>query len=201
MSNPASFDSDSYPSDVQIVAHQGRTFLLVGTAHISQESADLVRRVISQEQPDCVCVELDAQRYAALSAGSRWEDLDLKEVIRKRQISALLANLILASYQKRLGGQLGVTPGIELLAATKVAEEHDIPVALCDRAVRVTMLRAWRSTSFLRKFWLLSGSDRQHVRHHPRFRRRLARHPAERRAHRVDPGTRYDVPGVAQGAH
>ncbi len=157
MSNPASFDPDPYPSDVQIVAHQGRTFLLVGTAHISQESADLVRQVISRERPDCVCVELDAQRHAALSAGSRWEDLDLKEVIRKRQLSALLANLILASYQKRLGGQLGVTPGTELLEATKVAEEHDIPVTLCDRAVRVTMLRAWRSTSFLRKFWLLSA--------------------------------------------
>lgn len=156
MSDPNSSQSDAYPSDVQIVETDGRTFLLVGTAHISQESADLVRQVISREEPDCVCVELDAQRYAALSAGTRWEDLDLKEVIRKRQLSALLANLILASYQKRLGGQLVVTPGTELLEATKAAEEHDIPVALCDRAVRVTMLRAWRSTSFMKKFWLLS---------------------------------------------
>ena len=156
MSELISSYSDPYPSDVQIVESSGRTFLLVGTAHISQESADLVRKVISREQPDCVCVELDAQRFAALSQGTRWDDLNLKEVIRKRQLSALLANLILASYQKRLGGQLGVTPGTELLEATKVAEEHDIPVALCDRAVRVTMLRAWRSTSFVRKFWLLS---------------------------------------------
>lgn len=156
LSDPNSSQSEAYPSDVQIVETGGRTFMLVGTAHISQESADLVRQVISREEPDCVCVELDAQRYAALSAGTRWEDLDLKEVIRKRQLSALLANLILASYQKRLGGQLGVTPGTELLEATKAAEEHDIPVALCDRAVRVTMLRAWRSTSFMKKFWLLS---------------------------------------------
>ena len=141
---------------MQIVESNGRTFLLVGTAHISQESAYLVRQVISREQPDCVCVELDTQRFTALSEGTRWDGLDLKEVIRKRQLSALLANLILASYQKRLGGQLGVTPGTELLEATKVADEHEIPVALCDRAVRVTMLRAWRSTSFVRKFWLLS---------------------------------------------
>ena len=141
---------------MQIVESNGRTFLLVGTAHISQESADLVRQVINREQPDCVCVELDTQRFTALSEGTRWDGLDLKEVIRKRQLSALLANLILASYQKRLGGQLGVTPGTELLEATKVADEHEIPVALCDRAVRVTMLRAWRSTSFVRKFWLLS---------------------------------------------
>ena len=156
MSNPTSSHSDPYPSDVQIVESNGRTFLLVGTAHISQESADLVRQVINREQPDCVCVELDTQRFTALSEGTRWDGLDLKEVIRKRQLSALLANLILASYQKRLGGQLGVTPGTELLEATKVADEHEIPVALCDRAVRVTMLRAWRSTSFVRKFWLLS---------------------------------------------
>ena len=155
LSDPIS-QPDPYPSDVQIVESCGRTFLLVGTAHISQESAELVRQVISREQPDCVCVELDAQRFAALSAGTRWEDLDLKEVIRKRQLSPLLANLILSSYQKRLGGQLGVTPGTELLEATKAADEQEIPVTLCDRAVRVTMLRAWRSTSFVRKFWLLS---------------------------------------------
>ena len=112
MSDPT-LRPDPYPADVQIVESGGRTFLLVGTAHISQESAQLVRQVISREQPDCVCVELDAQRFAALSAGTRWEDLDLKEIIRKRQLSPLLANLILSSYQKRLGGQLGVTPGTE----------------------------------------------------------------------------------------
>jgi pheromone shutdown-related protein TraB len=130
--------------------------VVVGTAHVSRESAALVREVIERERPDCVCVELDHQRYETLSRKRDWEALDLKQIIRKRQLSALLANLILASYQKKLGGALGVRPGEELLEATRVADECGIPVSLCDRDVRVTLRRAWSSTSLFKKSWLLA---------------------------------------------
>lgn len=138
------------------VTLQERVFILIGTAHVSQESADLVRQVIDREQPDCVCVELDEQRFKALSEQRRLDDLDLKEVIRRKQLSPLIVNIVLSSYQKRLGGQLGVMPGTEMLEATKIAKDRDIPIALCDRDVRVTLGRAWRSTPLLKKFLLLS---------------------------------------------
>ena len=139
------------------MAVQGREFILVGTAHVSQESTDLVREVLGTEKPDCVCVELDAQRYMALSHQQHWEDLDVRAVIRQRHLGTLIVHLVLASYQKKLGGQLGVVPGAELLAATRMAEEHGIPVVFCDREVRVTLLRAWRSTPFLKKMRLVSA--------------------------------------------
>jgi len=150
----ASHGSDH--SDVKRLEVGGREVILVGTAHISRESADLVREVIERERPDCVCVELDAQRYQALSQPQRWESLDLKEVIRKQQLAPLIANLLLASYQKKLGGALGVLPGTELLEATRVADEQGIPVALCDRDVRVTLRRVWASISWWKKSLLLS---------------------------------------------
>nr|MBF0222050.1 TraB/GumN family protein [Desulfobulbaceae bacterium] len=128
----------SYPPEVQIVHLGEREIVLVGTAHVSQESADLVRQVIETEKPDCVCVELDAKRYEALSQKKRWDTMDLKQLIKKKQLSTLIVNLVLASYQKKLGAQLGVVPGAELLEATKVAAELNIPVSLCDREVRVT---------------------------------------------------------------
>lgn len=112
--------------------------------------------MVEQERPDAVCVELDAQRYAALSQKQRWEALDLKQVIRSRQLAALIANLLLASYQKRLGGALGVMPGTELLEAAKAGEELGIPVSLCDRDVRVTLRRAWASMSLFKKAQLLA---------------------------------------------
>ena len=145
-----------YPEDVQIISLDGREIFLVGTAHVSQESVDLVKQVIANEKPDCVCVELDHKRYKALSGRKRWESLDLKEIIKKKQLSTLLVNLILASYQKKLGMQLGVMPGAELLEATREAEKHSIPVSLCDRDVRVTLRRAWHETSFLKKGYLLA---------------------------------------------
>ena len=149
-------ESPTTSDDVQIVEVDGRTFILVGTAHISRESVDLVREVIESERPDCVCIELDPQRYEALSKGPNWESLDLREIIRTRQLAPLIANLMLASYQKRMGLQLGVTPGSELLEAGRVADECGIPIALCDRDVRITLRRAWAALSGWRKFLLLS---------------------------------------------
>ncbi len=142
--------------DVEVVELSGRRVVLVGTAHISAESVTLVRDVIERERPDCVCVELDARRYEALSQKTRWEGLDLREVIRNRQLATLLLNFLLSSYQRRLGGQLGVMPGSELLEATRVAEELGVPVALCDRDVRVTLRRAWAALSFWDKSKLLA---------------------------------------------
>jgi len=158
VTDPVAVESTPESSDVvRLTLGDGREVLLVGTAHISKESVDLVRQVIEQEKPDCVCVELDDRRYQALSEQRRWEGTDLREIIAKRQLATLLINLLLASYQKRLGGKLGVTPGSELLEATRAAKEHDIPVVLADRDVRITLRRAWGSLSFFRKAQLASG--------------------------------------------
>ncbi len=129
----------------------------MGTAHVSQKSVDLVREVIESEQPDCVCVELDEKRFESLSQKDRWQNLDIKEIIRKKQLSTLMVNLTLAAYQKKLGDQLGVTPGAELLEATATAEEHGIDISLCDRDVRVTLRRAWKKTSLFKKGYLLAS--------------------------------------------
>ena len=141
-----SAEATGYPDDVEILEQDGRRFVLVGTAHVSRESVELV------------CVELDQRRYDALSQRKKWEALDLREVIRKRQLTILLLNLLLASYQKRLGGKLGVMPGSELLEAIEVAEACKVPVVLCDRDVRITLRRAWGSLSLRRKAMLLSGT-------------------------------------------
>jgi len=149
--------TSEYPADVHCLTLDGREIFLVGTAHISKESVDLVHRVIAEQRPDCVCVELDEKRYEALARRKTWELLDLREIIRKKQLATLLINLVLASYQKRLGDKMGVKPGTELLEAVQEAEKHAIPVALCDRDVRVTLRRAWHSTSFWRKNYLLAS--------------------------------------------
>lgn len=142
--------------DVHRVDVGGREIWLVGTAHVSRRSVDLVREVIEREKPDAVCIELDPGRYEALSQGKKFEEQDLREVLRKKQLATLMLNLILASYQRRLGLQLGVTPGSELLEAAKVAEENGIPMALCDRDVRITLRRAWQSISWWQRLRLLS---------------------------------------------
>ena len=151
------FPANVYGDDVHIIEHEDQTILLIGTAHISQESVDLVKIVIEQEQPDCVCLELDDKRYQALTQKKKWQALDLKEIIKKKQLSTLIVSLLMASYQKRLGGQMGVSPGAELMAAAQMANKYHIPISLCDRDVRITLRRAWKSTSLFKKGYLMSS--------------------------------------------
>ena len=154
---PTQENTDSAISPSPAYGDDDRTIIIVGTAHISQESVDLVKKVIEQERPDCVCLELDDKRYQALTKQEQWQALDLKAIIKKQQLSTLMVSLLMASYQKRLGGKLGVMPGAELLMAAQTAKNLQIPVSLCDRDVRITLRRAWKSTSFLKKGYLLTS--------------------------------------------
>ncbi len=130
-------------SDLRRVRVGDREILLLGTAHVSQESVEAVRRTIERETLDRVCVELDARRRAALEDGQRFDALDLREVLRRRQLPSLLVTLLLAGYQRRIGAELGVTPGSELLEAVSAAEARGVPVSLVDRDVGITLRRAW----------------------------------------------------------
>lgn len=157
-SSPAADAPDKPEDSVDLhrVEVGGREILLVGTAHVSQRSVDLVRQVIERERPDAVCIELDSGRFEALSQEKRFEEQDLREVLKRKQLATLMLNLMLASYQRRLGLKLGVAPGSELMEAARVANEHGIPISLCDRDVRITLRRAWQSISWLQRFRLVA---------------------------------------------
>ena len=120
-----------------------REIILIGTAHISQESIDEVTAAIESEKPDCVGIELDDERYASLKNPESWRNLDIVKVLKQKQGWVLLANLVLSSFQKRMGADVGVKPGEEMKAAAFKADELGIPVVMVDRPIKVTLRRAW----------------------------------------------------------
>jgi len=130
--------------------------VLVGTAHVSRESIDEVNRIIQEEKPDLICVELDKGRYASMTQKDSWENLNVIKAIREGKGFLLMANLVLAGFQRRMGAELGVKPGEEMKAALDTAKELDIPHALCDREVQITLRRAWANCSFWNKNKLLA---------------------------------------------
>lgn len=72
---------------------QDKEVILVGTAHISRESADLAEKIITEEKPDCVCVELCNARLDAIKQKNKWHETDIVKVIRDNQTSLLLSQL------------------------------------------------------------------------------------------------------------
>lgn len=135
---------------------QGREFILLGTAHISQESIVQVTTSIREEKPDCVAIELDQQRYASMKNPEAWKNLDIVKVLKNGQGFVLMANLILSSFQKRMGADVGVKPGEEMKAAIAVAEELNIPAVMVDRPIQMTLKRAWAKNSLWGKCKLLA---------------------------------------------
>ena len=144
-------------SDICRIKKDDREFILIGTAHISQASKDLVRATIEAESPDTVCVELDEGRLNSIKDPDRWKKTDLKQVIKKKQLATLIANLVLGSYQKRMGAQTGVKPGSELKEAVDVANEKNAELVLADRDIKITLRRTWACTPWYRKLNLLGG--------------------------------------------
>ena len=134
----------------------GRKITLVGTAHVSKESVEEVKETIKTLQPDCVAVELDEKRADSIQNADRYSQLDLVKVFKRKEGFLLLANLILSSFQKRMGMNVGVKPGDEMLAAMDAARESETPFVLVDRPIQITLKRAWAKNSFWGKCKLLA---------------------------------------------
>ncbi len=134
---------------------ENKEVILVGTAHVSEESAELVARVINDEHPDTVCVELCESRYQSMTQSNAWKDTDLIKVIKEKKAFLLLSNLMLASFQKKIGKKLGIKPGQEMLEAIKAADAVGATIHLADRDVRTTLSRAWRLMGLWTKMKLL----------------------------------------------
>jgi len=128
-----------------------REIIIVGTAHVSRDSANLVEKVIEEEHPDTVCVELCQSRYDAITHKTAWEEMDILKIIRKKQTSLLLSQLIMASFQKKLAEKFNINPGEEMIRAVNKAREAGAEVVLADRDISITMKRTWRNMRFFSK--------------------------------------------------
>jgi len=142
--------------NIHRLTFEDREITLIGTAHVSKESADLVGKVIEGEKPDTVCVELCESRYKAIKQKNRWQNTDLIKVIREKKSFLLLSNLLLTSFQKKIGKKLGIKPGEEMIRAMKAADSVGANTHLADRDIRITLSRTWRLMGLWTKMKLLA---------------------------------------------
>jgi len=128
--------------------------ILIGTAHISKESAQEVKDAIEKYKPAVVAVELCQRRYKALTEKDKWENTPVTALLKGNQAYFVLAQTFLASIQRRLGKEYGAEPGSEMIVAINEAKAHNLDIALVDRDIAVTLKRAWRKMSLREKMRL-----------------------------------------------
>ena len=134
---------------------EDKTVILLGTAHVSKDSEQLVADVIEAERPDTVCVELCESRFQSIRQKDKWLDTDIIKVIKEKKSFLLLSNLLLASFQKRIADKFDIKPGAEMIKAIESGEAIGAGIHLADRNIRITLTKTWRVMGLWDKIKLL----------------------------------------------
>ena len=122
---------------------------LIGTGHVFNLSQVLLN-IFDEKQPDIMCVELDKQRYHALTL--KQSD---PETYKKMEKNVPVIYRLLARFQEGMAEEYGVTAGEEMLTAINYANSHQLPVAFIDMNAQRLFSRMLKSMSLSEKFKLL----------------------------------------------
>jgi pheromone shutdown-related protein TraB len=134
-----------------------KEIILIGTAHVSRQSAEQVKEVIDREQPDSVCIELDEQRYQSIKDNNKWKQTDIFKVIKDKKATLLLMNLAISSFQNRMAKQFDIKPGQEMIQGIASAKENGAELVLADRNIQTTFSRIWHNLGWTGKSQLLTS--------------------------------------------
>lgn len=123
--------------------------IIVGTGHILEKSVKEVEAVIDRENPDVVAVELCEARYKSLKG--EVGNFSVKDTLSTSSPFLILTHWLLAYVQRKMGDELGIEPGADMMAAIGKAEEKGCKIALVDRPIQITMQRFWKKMKFFEK--------------------------------------------------
>lgn len=147
---------------------------IIGTTHVSEESAFDVERVIRAVKPENVVVELCRSRAGIMYMP---ENEDSNQQLRSSMFSltgtgffgaigrsinlggqtALALRLLLATLSSKVSADINRPFGDEFRAARKAAEEIGAQLVLGDRPIEITLERAWSSLKWKEKLSLVSS--------------------------------------------
>lgn len=134
---------------------------IIGTAHVSEKSIEKVKSTILEKIPDVVAVELDRNRYHNLlnekHGKTEKKEFQIKELIKGENLTLFLVSGFLSYMQRKIGDDVGVKPGSEMMAAIDAAEQVGARVALIDRDITITLNRALNKMSFFEKMKFVYG--------------------------------------------
>jgi len=130
---------------------------IIGSSHIAEQSINDVKAAIDSFKPDIIALELDKRRFYSLTGkkGDKKEKIRLSDMM-KVGFSGYLFSIIGAYVEKKLGNQVGVIPGSEMIAAARLAKKNNIKVALIDQDIEITLKRFSKEFSWKEKFRIIS---------------------------------------------
>ena len=142
---------------IKIIQLNNSEITLIGTAHVSQLSVEMVEEKIATGDYDCVAVELCSPRLENITNQAWWKNLDIYQIFKKKKAGLLLINLALTAYQKRLAERIGVEAGKEMVRAVELSHEKGLRLEVIDRNISTTLHRLVTEVSFWQKMKIVGG--------------------------------------------
>ena len=142
---------------IKIIQLNNSEITLIGTAHVSQLSVEMVEEKIATGDYDCVAVELCLPRLENITNQAWWKNLDIYQIFKKKKAGLLLINLALTAYQKRLAERIGVEAGKEMVRAVELSRENHLRLEVIDRNISTTLHRLVTEVSFWQKMKIVGG--------------------------------------------
>lgn len=134
---------------------------IIGTAHVSEESVNEVKDAIYQQHPDVVAIELDKGRYIKIRKQMMGieedETISVTNIIKENKVGLFLTTTLLGYFQSKIGADVDVAPGSEMIGAIEASEDLQIPIALIDRDITTTLQRALNKMGFMEKAKFMFG--------------------------------------------
>ena len=107
---------------------------IIGTAHVSEESVNEVKDAIYEQHPDIVAIELDRGRYIKIRNKMRDveedDNIQITRIIKENKVGLFLVSTLLGYFQSKIGAEVDVDPGSEMIGAIEACEDLNIPIAL-----------------------------------------------------------------------
>ncbi|KAI3944237.1 hypothetical protein MKW98_016467 [Papaver atlanticum] len=162
--NPYEHGIPGIPTDGKVVllknSKLGSEVYLVGTVHISEQSAETVRKVINYVRPNVVAVELCAER--ATNMNRNREDVTLFDLLcQSMSVPGGLRTkfgsfaMSFSLRQMRADGKL---PGLEFKVAMEEASRVGARCALIDQDVNLTLKKVAKVSSW-KLLWSILRTD------------------------------------------
>ena len=134
---------------------------IIGTAHVSENSVNEVKDAIYEQQPEVVAIELDRGRYTRLKqemAGIEEDNtISVSQIIKENKVGLFFVTTLLSYFQSKVGDDVDVRPGAEMVGAIEACEDLQIPIALIDRDITITLQRALNKMGFMEKAKFMFG--------------------------------------------
>ncbi len=128
---------------------------IIGTAHVSEESVNEVKDAIYEQHPDVVAIELDRGRYTKIKKQMMGieedEPISVTRIIKENKVGLFFTSTLLGYFQSKIGADVDVAPGSEMMGAIEASEDLQIPIALIDRDINTTLQRALNKMGFMEK--------------------------------------------------